>query len=220
MIGQSPSFVHRDRAISHELQSTVVAESSRLSDVCCGPSVTAMETATDRSMSPTLLSTAVATLIAALVAASAVHAAAPVAAPASPPVASTTTTIALKATRFVSIGLGGSDALSVATDRCVQRIEARSGAALASCKLAVRRARTYSFDPVAATFAGNAARRDYAYALGNYAVAQTLAGDAQAAQATTLLALQYSPEEPTLASNLAVLEARRLAATSTVSTVK
>ena len=168
-----------------------------------------METTATRKLNPTPFTTAVAALVAALVSASALHAAEPAPAP-----------LPLKATRFVAVGLSGSDALSIATDRCVQRIEARAASALASCQLAVRRARSYSFDPVAATFAARAARKDYAYALGNYAVAQTIAGDATSAQATTLLALRYAPDEPTLASNLAVLEARRLAATSSVSTVK
>ena len=120
----------------------------------------------------------------------------------------------------MSVGLSGSDAVSIATDRCVQKIEARSIDSLASCKLAVHRARTYSFDPIISTTHRFSARRDYAYALGNHAIAQTIAGDAEAAHATTLLALAYAPEEPTLASNLAVLEARRLAATSNAGTVK
>lgn len=166
-----------------------------------------METAVARSLNPSRLHSAVAALVAALVSASAVHAAEPAALP-------------LKATRFVSVGLAGSDAVSIATDRCLQRIQERSAGALPACKLAVRRARAASLDPLTHSYASSAARRDYAYALGNFAIAQTIAGDARAAQATTLLALQYSPEEPTLASNLAVLEARNLAATATVSTVK
>jgi len=166
-----------------------------------------METATARMTNQSILASAVAALIAALISASAVHAAEPAALP-------------LKATRFVSVGLAGSDAFSIATDRCVQKIEARSVDALASCKLAVHRARTYSFDPVAITTKRFSARRDYAYALSNYAIAQTIAGDANAANRTMLLAFEYAPEEPTLASNLALLEARRLAATSTAGTVK
>ena len=76
----------------------------------------------------------------------------------------------LKATRFVSIGLSGSDALSIATDRCVDQIEARARTATVACRLAVRRARTASLDPLSMNFAGRGGRQDYAYALGNLAV--------------------------------------------------
>jgi hypothetical protein len=146
----------------------------------------------------------VAALVAAMISASAVHAA-------------DTATLPLKATRFVSIGLAGSDAVSIATDRCVRRIQERATGALTACQLAVRRAQDVSLDPLATPVP---ARRDYAYALGNLAIAQWIAGDAKAAQATTLLALQHSPEERTLVSNLAVLEARNLSGTTTVSAVK
>lgn len=119
----------------------------------------------------------------------------------------------LRATRFVSIGLSGSDALAIATDRCVDRIEARSADAVVSCRLATRRARVASMDPIALSVARG--RRDYAFALGNLAVAQHLAGDTPAAQATLDTALGYAPDEPVLVSNLAALEARRLAKSTT-----
>lgn len=90
----------------------------------------------------------------------------------------------LKATRFVSIGLTGSDALSVATRRCVDRIEARAANAVVACRLAVRRARAETFDPLVSSFAAHKGRRDHAFALGNLAVAQQLAGDLATAQAT------------------------------------
>ena len=125
---------------------------------------------------------------------------------------------ALRAARFVSVGLSGSDALAVATDRCVDRIEARARDAVVACRLAVRRARIASMAPVALSVARG--RRDYAFALGNLAVAQHLAGDTPAAQATLGTALGYAPDEPVLVSNLAALEARRLAASSTAATVK
>jgi hypothetical protein len=166
-----------------------------------------MDTAATRHLNSSRLTSIVAALVAAMISASAVHAAAPA------------TPLPLKATRFVSIGLSGSDAVSIATDRCVQRIQQRADGAVAACQLAVRRARVVSFDPLL-SHASSAARRDYAYALGNFAIAQSIAGDAKAAQATTLLALQYSPDEPALVSNLAVLEARSLPSTTTVSTVK
>ncbi len=126
----------------------------------------------------------------------------------------------LKATRFVSIGLSGSDALSIATDRCVDQIEARARTATVACRLAVRRARTASLDPLSMNFAGRGGRQDYAYALGNLAVAQQLAGDSAAAKATVELALGYAPDEAVLLSNLAALEARRIAASTTAGNVK
>lgn len=124
----------------------------------------------------------------------------------------------LRATRFVSVGIAGSDALAVATDRCVDRIEARARDAVVACRLAMRRARVASMDPLVLSVARG--RRDYAFALGNLAVAQHLAGDTTAAQATLDTALGYAPDEPALVSNLAALEARRLAASSTAATVK
>ena len=63
-------------------------------------------------------------------------------------------------------------------------------------------------------------RRDQAFALGNLAVAQQLAGDNAAAQSSLALALEYSPDEPLLLSNLAALEARRLAASTTAGKLK
>jgi len=196
--------VHRDRAKLHELQSAIGDETSRLSAAAAVPIVASMVIAAPRHLAPSRLTSMVAALVAAMISASAVHAA-------------DTATLPLKATRFVSIGLAGSDAVSIATDRCVSRIQQRSTGALTACQLAARRAQDVSLDPLAAPLA---ARRDYAYALGNLAIAQSITGDAKAAQATTLLALQYSPDEPTLASNLAVLEARNLALSATVSTVK
>jgi hypothetical protein len=163
-----------------------------------------MDTAATRHLTSSRLTSMVAALVAAMVSASAVHAADPAALP-------------LKATRFVSIGLAGSDAVSIDTDRCVRRIQERAPGALTACQLAARRAQDVSLDPLAAPAA---ARRDYAYALGNLAIAQWIAGDARAAQATTLRALQHSPDERTLVSNLAVLEARDLSGTTTVSAVK
>jgi hypothetical protein len=165
-----------------------------------------MDTAATRPPNASRLSSMVAALVAAMVSASAVHAADPAALP-------------LKATRFVSVGRAGSDAVSIATDRCVRRIQERSSGALTACQLAARRAQDVSADPLATVAASGAARRDYAYALGNLAIAQSITGDATGAQATTLLALRYSPDERTLVSNLAVLEARGLVDTSTVSTV-
>jgi hypothetical protein len=126
----------------------------------------------------------------------------------------------LKATRFVYVGLTGSDALSLATDRCVDLIEARAATAVAACRLAVRRARAAAIDPLSVNFASRTARRDQAFALGNLAVAQQLAGDNAAAQSSLALALEYSPDEPLLLSNLAALEARRLAASTTAGKLK
>jgi hypothetical protein len=146
-----------------------------------------------------------AAVAAALVAATQVRAAEPVSQP-------------LRATRFVSIGLSGSDALAVTTERCVQRIESRAADAVVACRLAMRRARIASMGPVATSIARG--RRDYAFALGNLAVAQQLAGETVAARATLDTALSYAPDEPVLVSNLAALEARRIAAASTAATIK
>jgi hypothetical protein len=163
-----------------------------------------MDNAATRQPTSSRLASMVSALVAAMISASAVHAAEPA-------------TLPLKATRFVSIGLAGSDAVSIATDRCVRRIQERSPGALTACQLAARRAEDVSLDPLAAP---NPARRDYAHALGNLAIAQWIAGDAQAAQATTLLALKHSPDERSLVSNLAVLEARNLAGSTAASAVK
>jgi hypothetical protein len=163
-----------------------------------------MDNAATRPLTSSRLTSMVAALVTAMISASAVH-------------ADDTAGLPLKATRFVSIGLAGSDAVSIATDRCVRRIQERATGALTACQLAVRRAQDVSLDPLATPAP---ARRDYAYALGNLAIAQWIAGDAKAAHATTLLALQHSPDERTLVSNLAVLEARNLSGTTTVSAVK
>jgi len=87
-----------------------------------------METAATRATNPSHFTFVAAALITAVISAAVVDAAEPVAVP-------------LQATRFVSNGLTGPDAVSIATDRCVQRIEARSVEALASCKLVVLEAR-------------------------------------------------------------------------------
>lgn len=166
-----------------------------------------METRTAHSRSPATTLTLAAALVASLLAAAGARA------------ADASAAVPLKATRFVSIGLSGSDALSIATDRCVDQIEARASTATVACRLAVRRARTVSLDPLAMSFAARAGRQDYAYALGNLAVAQHLAGDSAAAKATVELALGYAPDEPTLVSNLAALEARRVAASTTAGNV-
>jgi hypothetical protein len=63
-------------------------------------------------------------------------------------------------------------------------------------------------------------RRTRRTPLGNLAVAQQLAGDSAAAKATVELALGYAPDEAVLLSNLAALEARRIAASTTAGNVK
>jgi hypothetical protein len=167
-----------------------------------------MKTRTAHTLRPASTLTLAAALVAALVGAAGARA------------ADKLDLVPLKATRFVSVGLSGSDALSIATDRCVDQISARAPTAQVACKLAVRRARAAALDPLAMSFAARGGRQDYAYALGNLAVAQHLAGNSQAAKASVELALLYAPDEPTLVSNLAALEARRLAASTTAGNVK